>query len=63
MLCSSREKVIDGSAKLISEEEGFPLVSDRPRNCPVSMFAACAQWRYECQQEAAANRWRKLRPS
>lgn len=30
MLCSSREKVIDGSAKLISEEEGFPLVSDRP---------------------------------
>lgn len=28
MLCTSREKVIDGSAKLISVEEGFPLVSD-----------------------------------
>lgn len=28
MLCSSREQVIDGSAKLVSEEGGFPLVSD-----------------------------------
>lgn len=28
MLCSSREQVIDGSAKLLSEEGGFPLVSD-----------------------------------